>query len=58
MSDNLRIKAPKDPKKININQQWELDYWTNKYKISEVKLIYTVKNVGVMVVDVERELKK
>jgi len=26
MPDNLKIKKPKDPQKININEQWEVDY--------------------------------
>jgi len=58
MSDNLKRKSPEDPKKININQQWELNYWSAKFNVSEVRLITAVKKVGVMVVNVERELKK
>ena len=58
MADNLKRKAPEDPKKINVNQPWELDYWSTKFNVSEVRLIAAVKKVGVMVVNVKRELNK
>ena len=32
MSDNLKIKQPQDPNKINVNQDWELTYWANKFE--------------------------
>ena len=33
--DNLKRKVPEDPKKINKNQQWEIEYWAKKLGISE-----------------------
>lgn len=56
MTDNLKIKAPEDPTKINLNQSWEVSYWTTKFGITEVKLRQAVKAVGVLVVDVKRWL--
>ncbi|SQD76525.1 DUF3606 domain-containing protein [Moritella yayanosii] len=52
MSDNLKRKGPEDPKKINLNQSWEITYWTGALSISEAKLREAVAAVGVMVVDV------
>lgn len=58
MPDNLKIKQPEDPKKINVHEQWELKYWTNKFGVTEAKLKEAVKAVGVQVSDVEKYLKK
>lgn len=35
MSDDLTRRKPEDQNKINIKQQWELDYWTQDLKVSE-----------------------
>jgi len=58
MSDNLKIKQPQDPNRINIHQDWELTYWANKFGISQARLITVVKLVGVMVEDVKKHLNK
>lgn len=58
MSDNLKRKGPEDPKKINLNQKWEIDYWTEALSISEGKLQEAVGAVGVMVADVRVWLTK
>ncbi|MBF0294990.1 MAG: DUF3606 domain-containing protein [Magnetococcales bacterium] len=58
MPDNLKIKAPQDPKKINIHQDHEIKYWTEKLNITEQQLREAVRTVGVMVDDIKRHLKK
>ena len=58
MSDNLRRRQPEDPKKININQSWEVDYWTNALGVSEARLRRAVQAVGVMVSDVRAWLRR
>ena len=58
MGDNLKRKQPEDPNKINVNQQWELDYWTEKFGVSEAKLKEAVRAVGVFVKDVKKYLGK
>lgn len=58
MSDNLKRKAPEDPKKININQTWELDFWAKKFGVLTSEIISAVKAVGVYVVDVKKYLGK
>ncbi len=56
MPDDLKRIKPEDPKKINVNQQWEIDYWTKELSVSETKLKVAVKAVGPMVKDVKNHL--
>lgn len=56
MSDDLKIKRPADTLKINVNEQYEVNYWCKELGISEDKLRAAVKAVGVMVKDVKRHL--
>lgn len=58
MPDNLTRRQPEDPNKININQSWEIDYWSNKLGISSKKLIELVEKAGPLVEDVKAELAK
>ncbi|MEH0804106.1 DUF3606 domain-containing protein [Vibrio alginolyticus] len=53
MPDNLKRTQPEDPKKINLAQDWEVDYWTKALGVSEARLRQAVKAVGVMVSDVK-----
>lgn len=56
MPDNLNIRRPLDAKKINVNEPWELDYWTKTLKVTPERLRLAVKAVGPMVDDVKRHL--
>lgn len=56
MGDDLNRRAPEDPTKINVDQPWELRYWTDELGVSEQTLIAAVKAVGPMVEDVKRHL--
>jgi Protein of unknown function (DUF3606) len=58
MNDNLRIRQPQDPTKINVHETWELKYWTQHLGVSEQKLKDAVKAVGVSVTAVKRHLGK
>lgn len=58
MSDNLKRKKPEDPTKINVNQTWEVQYWTEELGITETRLKAAVKSAGVLVADVKAWLKK
>lgn len=58
MSDNLQRRKPEDPKKINLSQSWEVDFWTKNLGVSEAKLRRAVSAVGVMVSDVKTWLAK
>jgi hypothetical protein len=56
--DNKTQTAPQDAKRINVNEDYELRYWSEKYGVSPERLRTAVQRVGVMAVDVERELGK
>ncbi len=58
MADNLDIKQPQDPTKINIHEAWELNYWAKKWNVSTDSIIAAVKVVGVYVDKVKVYLGK
>ena len=57
MADNLKILRPEDPRKININQPWEVQYWSNELGCTQSKLRMAVSAVGPMVEDVRKWLR-
>ena len=56
MPDDLTRRKPEDPTKINVNQSWEIEYWTKRLGVTEQQLRTAVKNVGPLVKDVKRYL--
>jgi len=58
MADNLNIRRPEDPTKVNVHEAWELEYWSQKFGVSVAKLKEAVSRVGVLVVDVRKYLGK
>jgi len=57
MADDRTKQGPQDRFRINVNERYELDYWSNKFGVTPVELKRAVEKVGVMAADVERELK-
>ncbi|PJZ64122.1 DUF3606 domain-containing protein [Leptospira wolffii] len=58
MTDDLKRKQPEDPNKINVNQDWEIEYWIDALKTSKNKLKQAVDAVGPLVKDVKSWLDK
>lgn len=58
MADDLNRRQPEDPTKVNVNEKWEVDYWTKKWGVTEQQLKDAVKAVGVMTKDVATKLGK
>lgn len=58
MSDDRSKRGPGDAQRINVNEDYEVEYWTRVLGVSEEKLRETVKNVGVMADDVRKALGK
>jgi len=58
MADDLTKKKPLDAKKVNLSQQWEIDYWCDKFNCTETKLKAAVKSVGNSAEKVKEHLKK
>jgi hypothetical protein len=46
MSDDKTKTGPQDAKFVNVNEDYELRYWTGKFGVSAEKLKEAVKAVG------------
>ena len=57
MSDG-RTQAPAIRKRINLHQDYEARYWSEKFNVSRDELESAANKVGVMADDVERELSR
>ena len=57
MSDD-KSKVAADRKRINVNEDYELRYWTEKFGVSADELKRAVERVGPMAEDVARALGK
>jgi hypothetical protein len=58
MSDDKSNRGPADALRINVNEGYEVTYWTHVLGVSEEKLRETVARVGVMAADVREALGK
>lgn len=58
MADNTRDRGPEDGKRVNVNQDWEVKWWCNRFGCTEQQLRDAVRQAGVMADDVERQLRK
>ncbi len=56
MSDNLAIRRPQDPTKINLQEDWEVKYWTRALGVTADQLKRAVDEVGPLVVKVKSYL--
>lgn len=56
MSDKSNNRRPSDSSRVNVNESWELNYWSRRFGISPEELKSTVGRVGVMVKDIESYL--
>lgn len=54
MADDKNIRGPADASRINVHEDYEVRYWTNKFGCTRDQLVRCVERVGVMVVDVKR----
>ena len=58
MADNLQSAGPQDRSRINVNEEWELRYWTEELGVSKERLAELVKEVGPTVAAVRQRLTK
>jgi len=58
MSDNKSKTAPQDAARINVNEDYELQYWTKELSVSEDQLRELVKRHGVSASAVRAALGK
>lgn len=57
MADNLKKRGTPDTKTINMNEEWEKEYWKKKFGVSGQQLAGAVKAVGKSAAKVEKYLK-
>jgi hypothetical protein len=58
MADNRKPKGPRDPGRIDLSQDYEVRYWTQKFGVSEDELRAATNRVGRSAKTVERELAR
>jgi hypothetical protein len=57
MADNVKQTGKPDDQRINVDQDHELTYWSEKLGVSRDKLREAVAKAGPMVRNVQRELR-
>ena len=57
MADDLTNRGPTDRDRVNVNEDWEMRYWTGKFACTDEELRAAVKAVGPMKDDVEQYLR-
>jgi len=58
MPDDRSKRGPQDRNRINLNEDYEVRYWAEKFGVSEEELKAAVKRAGNNPVAVEQDLKK
>ena len=58
MSDDKSNRGPQDASRINVNEDYEVRYWTKKFGCTAEQLRAAVKAAGVSAKAVEAHLKK
>ncbi|MFS0755852.1 DUF3606 domain-containing protein [Noviherbaspirillum sp. 1P10PC] len=58
MADNLNDRGPQDRSRVNVNEEWELQYWSKKFGVSAEQLRDAVKAVGTSADAVGKHLGK
>jgi hypothetical protein len=58
MADDKTIRGPQDRSRINLSEDYEVRYWTDKFRISKSQLEDVVKRVGPSASAVEQELRR
>ncbi|WP_445502435.1 DUF3606 domain-containing protein [Microvirga sp. G4-2] len=51
-------RHPQDSARINLYEDWEMRYWSDKWGVPRQQLVETIKRVGVQVKDVAQALGK
>jgi hypothetical protein len=58
MSDDTKQRGPQDASRINMHEDYEVQYWTKRFGVSQDRLQAAVNRAGVSVAAVEKELGK
>src|SRR5436853_7390395 len=55
MSDDLKNRGPQDRSRVNLNEKWEIRYWTKEFGGNEEQLREAVQKAGPSAEAVRRE---
>ena len=58
MADDPKNRGPQDRSRVNLNQDYEVQYWTEKFGISEAQSRQAVQAAGSSADAVARQLGK
>ena len=58
MPDDKKKRFPQDAQRVNVNEDYEVAYWTQKWGVTEEQLRDAVKKIGVMSRDVAKYFGK
>ncbi len=58
MADDKTYRGAADRDRVNVHEDYELRYWSEKLGCTHDELKAAVKKVGVMAKDVEAEVKR
>ena len=58
MADDRTMTGQADRLRINLNEDYEVRYWTEKWGVSREELAAAVNSAGVMAKDVAKKLGK
>lgn len=58
MPDNLTKRRPQDSSRVNVHEEYEVNWWCDEFGCTKTQLIAAVNAVGVSVSKVREYLKK
>ena len=58
MPDDKTKRGPQDRAKINVQEKYEMDYWSRKFGVTPDQLRNALKKVGPSAAAVELELQR
>ncbi|GAB3414626.1 DUF3606 domain-containing protein [Massilia agilis] len=58
MADDLNQRGQQDRSRINMNEPWEVKYWTRELGVSQEELARAVAQAGNSVTAVREQLKR
>jgi len=58
MAASVSRRHPQDSPRINVLEDWDLRYWSDRWNVPRHQVMDAVKRVGVQVKDVARALGK
>ena len=58
MADDRTLRGQQDRQRINMSEDYEVDYWTKKWGVSREQLAEAVRKVGPMSASVAKLLGK